>query len=140
MKIREVLQNIKQIRIPEKGYPVEKTIAKEFIDILSPKAKIYPVEPLGMKPEPGVLYVAVANQIHKELLSKRGVKLPSHDEWVFFSVDEDGCCWLYSSRPCFLYAAFSLITEKFLEDDTSSFKEWLHEISFFSEKSKNLSS
>lgn len=135
MKVREALQQIRQIWIPQKGYPVEETVARELLSLLSPGAAIRPARPLDKRTVSGIFYIAVAGEELKGRLSEQGVEPPSDGEWVFFRVDEKKCCWLLSSKPYFLYAAFSYITENFLEQDVTDFRKWMKKVSFSVEKS-----
>ena len=134
MKVREIFQQVRSIRIPKEGDPVERTVAKELLDVVKSGAAIQKVEPSDMKSVAGTFYVAVAD---KELLGSvvsQGKKLNSDREWIFFDIDENKCCWLLSSKPCFLYAAFSYVLENWLDEDVSHFKTWLQEVSFAFEK------
>ena len=51
MKVREVFQRTHQIQIPERGHPVEKTIAEEFLKSLDINVPIQLVSPSHMKSE-----------------------------------------------------------------------------------------
>lgn len=143
MRVREVIQKTRQIRIPRKGFPVESTVAKELLEILDKKAVIKTVDSSDMKSEKGIFYAAVATeQIIKILIEKgvRGLSLnrnypPSYKEWVFFGIDENQCCWLLSSKPYFLYTVFSYFVENLLEEETSGLKRSMNEMSFTVEKS-----
>ncbi len=135
MKVREVFQQIRQVRIPQKGYPVEETVAKELIGSLNINAEIKTVDPSDMKSEAGIAYIAVGTEDLKKLLLQRGAKLPSNKEWVFFGIDESKCCWILSSKPYFLYAGFSFVLENMIENDASNLKQWIREMTFSIEKS-----
>lgn len=135
MKLREVLQQIREIRIPREGYPVEETVAQELQNSLESGVTIQRVNPLDMFSGEGIFYVAVAAENLTKFLLKKGVKLPSDKEWVFLGIDENRCCLLLSSKPCFLYAVFSYVMEKLLKHDVSLLKQWVHKMSFTVEKS-----
>ena len=135
MTIRDVMKRINSVRIPEEGWPVEKTVAEELLDSLRPGATIQAIPTSGMKSGSGIIHVAVADKSLTESLLKRGVKLPSDKDWVFFDIDKDSGCWLMSSKPHFLYAVFSYVMENFLDTDTSGFEKWIREMSFAIEKS-----
>ena len=68
MKVREVFQQIRQVRIPQKGYPVEETVAKELIGSLNINAEIKTVDPSDMKSEAGIVYIAVRTEDLTKLL------------------------------------------------------------------------
>ena len=135
MKAREVLRKFRLARIPRDGDPVEETVAQEMVHYLSLDANIQRVELSEMKPEAGVINIAVANEKLKEIFQSRGVRFPSDREWVFFTIDEGRCSWLLSSKPYFLYSAFLYIVENLLEEDSSRLKDWIKEMSFSYEKS-----
>lgn len=135
LKLKEYLKQIRQVRIHQEGDPVEKTVAEELLKSLKNHAVIQRVDASAMKPEAGNFYVAVSTDSLKKNFLERGVKLPSEKEWVFFSVDESGCCWLLSSKNYFLYTAFSYVMERLLEYDISHLKKWQREMSFSIEKS-----
>ncbi len=134
MKVREICQQVRSIRIPRDGHPVEMTVAQELLDAMGSGADIQKVELSGMKSDAGTFCVAVADKELFESLGSRGIRLPSDREWVFFDIDENKCCWLLSSKPCFLYALFSYVMENCLDKDVSYFKTWLQEMSFALEK------
>jgi len=135
MKAREVLKQVRQVRIPDEGYPVEGTVAREILISLGVGAVIQAVDPLEMKPEKGVFYVACATENLKKLLSELGMKTSPEEDWVFFGIDEKRCCWLLSSKPYFLYAGFCHLMENLLERDVSHLKNWTKKMSFAIEKS-----
>ncbi len=135
MKVREIFQQTRLIQIPEKGHPVEKTVAEEFLQSFDINVPIQAVSPPHMKSDKGILNIAVADESLQSLLSGQGVKPPSEKEWVFFGIDENQCCWLFSSKPYFLYAAFSYVLQNLLEQDTAHPKHWMREMSFAVEKS-----
>ncbi|MDH5385395.1 MAG: hypothetical protein OEY18_11865, partial [Candidatus Aminicenantes bacterium] len=61
MRFREVLQEIRQVRIPREGYPVEEAVAKELVELFGPGIDIRSVNDADIKSEKSVLYVAVAS-------------------------------------------------------------------------------
>ncbi len=135
MRVREALQKIRSIRIPEIGYPVETTVAQELLESIESNAVIRKVNQSDMKSDEGIFYVAVADKDLTESLVSKGIELPSDKEWVFFCIDERKCFWLLSSKSYFLYSAFSYLMENFLDRDVSNFREWAREMSFSIEKS-----
>lgn len=135
MKVRETLQKIRSIRIPEVGYPVESTVAQELLESIESNAAIKRISQTDMKSDEGIFYIAVADKDLVESLVNKGIELPSDKEWVFFSIDDKKCCWLLSSKSYFLYSAFSYLMENFLDRDVSHLRGWVREMSFSVEKS-----
>ena len=137
MKVKEVFLQVRQVWIPLKGYFVEETVAKEVLNLLDSGVTIQHTEPLDMKSDAGIFYIAVSTESITKSLLERGVKLPSDSdkEWVFFSIDENRCCWLLSSKPYFLYTVFSYVMENLLDYDVSRLKRWVKKMSFSVEKS-----
>ncbi len=133
MKLREVLQDIKKVKISQSAQPVEKTVAREICTFLSPKAKIVTVHPSAMKPESCTLSISISSQNLKE--QNPNIPHALDREWVFFSCGEKKCCWLISSKPYFLYAAFFYLTENLIGQDATQLRCWTREISFGAEKS-----
>jgi len=135
MKAKEVFKQVRQVRIPQVGYPVEETVAKEFVKSLGSDAALQPVQPAEMKSEQGIFYIAVADESLIRLLQNQGLEFPSPKDWIFFGVDDRSCSWLLSSKRYFLYAGFSYVMEKLLEFDVSQLKRWMRSASFAVEKS-----
>lgn len=135
MKAKEVLKQTRQVRIPRVCYPVEETVAKQILKWLGSGAAIKPVHPTEMKSEEGKFHVAVADESLARLFQKKGLKIPSSKDWVFFGIDEANCCWLLSSKPYFLYAGYSYLMDELLEYDVSRLRKWIRRMSFAVEKS-----
>lgn len=135
MKAREALQQIRQIRIPHKGFPVERTIAKELLKALGLGSAVKTVNASEMKSEPGIFCVAVSTGDLATVLAALGVEVPALREWVFFGIDRNRCFWLLSSKPHFLYAGFSYVMENLLDHEVSQLKSWMKEMAFSYEKS-----
>lgn len=135
MKVKDVLDSIRQVRIPEQGYPVENTVARELLDRQHSSIPVLPVQLQDMKSEEGIFYIAVASEKIKRLLLKQGLRLPTEKEWVFFHVDENRCVWLMSSKPCFLFTGYCYVMENLKECDINSCQPWLRGMSFTIEKS-----
>lgn len=133
MTLREVLQQIKKVKVSRFANPVEHTVASELCGYLSQGADVLPVDPTQMKSEPGTLCVAIASQE----LTQIKIKVPrsSGREWVHFSCEESGGGWLVSSKPYFLYTAFTYLVEDLLDQDFDQVKNWTREMSFAVEKS-----
>jgi hypothetical protein len=135
VKLREVIAEIRCVLIPEKGVPVEKTVANEAIGHLSAGAKIrrgnYPQAGLG----PKSFFVSVAGSTWKARLVRDGVPIPKDKEWVYVHVDRRGSVLLLAARPCFLYAGFRYLVENFLDEDAFRLQNRLWPVSFAIEKS-----
>ena len=80
MKLRDLLLQIRQIRIPRERYPVEGTVAEELLSSLGFDAVIQSVDPSEMKSEKGIFYIAVVNENLMRMLLPLGLKLPSDKE------------------------------------------------------------
>ena len=135
MKVCEILQRVKQVRIPKKGYSVEETVAEEMGRLNRLTMDCKRVENSEIKSEKGVMVVAVASRQIQEQLPLKAMDVPSEAEWVLINVDQKQCLWLLSSKPCFLYTAFSFLVENLAEHDISDLQPWVRAISFSVEKS-----
>lgn len=135
MKVKEVFQQTQQIRIPEKGHPVERSVAHEFLKSVEIDIPIQLVSPSHMKSKKGIFNIAVIDEGLPSLLSEKGISPLPEKDWIFFSIDENQCCWLLSLKPCFLYAAFTNIIENLMEQDIVHVEHWFREMSFSIEKS-----
>lgn len=133
MTLREVLQQIKRVKISRLAQPVEQTVASEICEFLSPGAEVVSVDPSQMTSEPDSLCIAITSQ--DETHAKFKMPPRSGREWVLFSCQERGCGWLMSSKPYFLYAVFSYLVDNLLDQDVAQVKHWTREISFAIEKS-----
>jgi hypothetical protein len=133
MRLKEALHQVKKIKISRSAHPVELTVADELKRMLSPRAVVLTVDTNAMKPESGCLCVAIASEDIPFLDVK---DLPSSGrEWVHFSLKKNGSGWLVSSKPYFLYALFSYVTENLLDQDLDLVKPFSREMSFSMEKS-----
>jgi len=135
MKVCEILQQVKQVRIPKKGYPVEETVAEEMERLNGLATDFKKVDNSEIKSEKGVMYVAVASRQIRERLPLKEIDIASDREWLLINVDQNQCLWLLSSKPCFLYTAFSFLVENLAEHDISDLQPWVRPISFSTEKS-----
>ncbi len=135
MRFREVLQKIKQVRIPREGYPVEEAVAKELVKLFGPGIDIRSVNDADIKSEKSVLYVAVASTRILEWLRDQGHLLPSDKDWLLIMIDDNQCLWLSCSKPSFLYTAFSFLVEDLAGHEISPRQPWMREMSFSVEKS-----
>ncbi len=135
MKVCEILQQVTRVRIPEAGYPVEETIAKEMARRNGPATDYRRVDYSEFKSEKGVMVVAVATRQIGERLPLPKIEIPPERDWVLLNVDENQCLWLLSSRPYYLYTAFSFLVENLADRDQSDLRPWVRPISFSVEKS-----
>lgn len=135
MKLKDALGEVREVWIPEKGHPVEETVAKELLRSLGAEAVIKHVDSDKMKSGQRIFFISVAGKELTELLSKQGVQIPSEKDWVFFNAEKNNSFWLISSKPCFLYSGYRYIFEHLIDEDVSCLKKWLREISFSIEKS-----
>jgi hypothetical protein len=135
MKVCEFLQQVKQVKIPKRGYPVEETIAKDMAELNGLPTDFKKVKSSEIKSEKGAMVVAVASSQVREHLPIQELDRLSETEWVLINMDQNQCLWLSSSKPCFLYAAFTFLVENFAEHDISDLQPWVRSISFSVEKS-----
>jgi hypothetical protein len=135
MKISEVLQQVRELRIPKNGYPVEETVARELVKSCSSDAEVRAVEDAGFVSEEGTLYIAVAPKGLLRRLDQQGLVFASSDDWVSLNVDINRCLWLLSSKPCFLYMGFTHMTEDLAGKDVADVLPWMQEMGFSVEKS-----
>ncbi len=135
MKIREVMQQVREVRIPKKGFPVEETIAKDLIKSCHIRAEVRSVEDAGFISEEGTLYVAVAPKGLLGRLDQQGLIFSSSHDWVSLNSDINRCLWLLSSKPCFLYLGFSHLIEDLAHRDVAEGLPWMKEMGFSVEKS-----
>ena len=133
MRTNEYLRQIRRIRILQKGFSVERTIAKEIIAFLNTGAVLQPVELKEMKSSSNVLNIAVATKEVSSHINKLGITPPENKN-IYFKLDENHCAWLISGSPQFLFCGFSyLIEEAFQGVDLR--KEWTFKPAFEEEKS-----
>lgn len=133
MTLREILQSLKRVKISRYAHPVEKTVACELRGYLSPGARVHSVDPDAMRSESGTLYVSIGRENISEIKIKASHS--SRREWVHFSCEKDGCGWLISSKPYFLYALFSYVVENLIDQDFDRVLHFSRELSFAVEKS-----
>jgi hypothetical protein len=135
MKVKEVLRKVTQIRIPQKGFPVEETIANELLGLCDKRADVIRVEDSGFISEEGALFIAVVPKGFATWLGHQGLAFSSQDDWVSLNSDVNQCLWLLSSTPSFLYTGFTQLLEDFLEEDIKAVLPWMQEMGFSVEKS-----
>ena len=112
MRLREAMEAVATIVIPELALPVEITVAEELEPVLR-RSLVVRREPAY--PAAGRLVVAVATAELRKYLLDRGVALPSDGEWIYFDLDEHGAGVLSASTPHFLYSLFALVIEDLID-------------------------
>jgi hypothetical protein len=135
VSVEEILKGIRQIRIPDPGYPVEETAAAEFCSAFGGDAEIVRREPDKMKSEPGILYLSADSQEIRNLFQGKGINFPEEKEWFIFLIDDNRCCWLISSKPQFLFAGMTFLLESLKDKSTPKLANRFQEVSFPVEKS-----
>lgn len=135
MKVCEILQQVKQVRIPTAGYPVEETVAREMAVRNGLAVEYRKVDDSEFKSEKGVMAVAVATGQVAERLPLPKIEMPPEKDWVLIHVDENQCLWLLSSKPYYLYTAYSFLVGNLAERDLSDIKLGFRPISFSVQKS-----
>ena len=135
MKVSEALQKVRQVRIPQKGYPVEETIAKELLGLCDSRADVGKVGDSGLISEEGALYIAVVPKGFQDRLDQKKLVFSSQDDWVSINSDVNQCLWLLSSKPYFLFTGFTHLIEDLLDQDIYDGLPWMQEMAFSVEKS-----
>jgi hypothetical protein len=135
MKVSEALRQVRQVRIPKKGFPVEETIAKELLGLCDIRAKVTKVDDSDLVSTEGALYIAVVPKGLHARLDHQGLAFSSQDDWVSINSDINQCLWLLSSKPYFLYAGFTHLIEDLVDEDIPNVLPWMHEMNFSVEKS-----
>ncbi len=135
MKVSKALAQVEQVIIPETGFPVEETIAREFGERfgLSSGALRMPVSEFISKK--GILYIAVVQEKILGQLSHLGLDLPSGGEWIYFHLDGNSCLWLLGSKPSFLFTGHTFLSESLSNQDISLEEPVVKKMSFSVEKS-----
>ena len=126
MKVREALKQVRQVRIPKNGRPVEETIAREIVASCDKRAEVKKVDDSGFVSEEGALYISVVPKGYRERLQ---------EDWMSINRDINQCLWLLSSKPCFLYAGYTHLIEDLLDEDIEEVLPWMQKMSFAVEKS-----
>lgn len=129
MKLHEALAQIERIFIPEKGDPVEETIARELGERLGIFADVGKMDIESFISKKGALNIAVVSAEMEGKLKHLDLDLPS-GEWILFHLDGNSCLWLLSSRPSFLFTGYAFVTENLWNQDISSEKPWVKKVSF----------
>jgi len=134
LTLREKLKKVREIRIPNAGPAVEKTVARELRERVCPSASIRDRDVVLPNSEAGTFNVAVTGPSLRRVVGRLKIKIPKNKEWVFFGLDDNGCFWFLASRPAFLYAGLGYVLENLLEEPARPFRR-LRPISFGVEKS-----
>jgi hypothetical protein len=135
MKVRQVLQDVQRVMIPQDGYEVEKTVAREFVGLLGINAQIRKSKNFHFISEAKTLCIAVIEKKSESLFPIQDIPVPINKDWAAFCMDENRCLWLLSSRPSFLYAAFTYVRENLSESNIFSRQPWIWNMGFSAEKS-----
>ena len=135
MKISEALRQVRQVKIPQKGFPVEETIANELLGLCDSRAGVSKVGDSGFISEEGALYIAVVPKGFLDRLDNKKLRFSSQDDWVSLNSDVNQCLWLLSSKPYFLFTGFTRLIEDLLDKDISDGLPWMQEMAFSVEKS-----
>jgi hypothetical protein len=135
MKLREIMEQIQKIYIPQGGYPVESTIACELKQNFCAQADIEMVSFDDIQQTHDAVFIGVMNNTGLQEFSRRSLDISANREWVYFDIDIDRRILLASSQSHFLFAVFSDIFKNHLENDVSKFTNWLRFLSFSHEKS-----
>lgn len=117
--VADVLKNAAVIAIPERGRPVDRTVAEALKAGLAPQAEIKAVPSGSVPAGPAILRVAVADE---GLAQGPGPGAPSGPAgWMHFRLDPDGGGEIVASKPNLLYALYRLIAEDWAGLEASGF-------------------
>ncbi|MBM3293332.1 MAG: hypothetical protein FJY82_02280 [Candidatus Aminicenantes bacterium] len=134
MTLREALRGTRHIFVPGDGHPVEATVAAELAAALDQAVAVRRAGSRGTRNARNVFLVAAAEPPSR-LPAAFGLRPPAGKEWVALHVESDGSGVLLSSRPSFLYAAFTAMAEELMDVDISRLRPWVRAMSFAVEKS-----
>jgi hypothetical protein len=123
MTIREALKLTKAIEYPLNGKVVDKTVADALNSNLASGATVTARQSPSAVDLSGVLRVSCAVENFGEPLPKRGVPLPTKNDWLYFRVDDSGGGELVASRPSYLYALSCLVQEDWTNEDVARFRD-----------------
>ncbi len=117
--VADALKNVAVIAVPERGRPVDLTVAEALKAGLAPKAEIK-VFSAGSAPA-GVATLRVA--VSDEGLAKGpGPGAPSGPAgWMHFRLSPDGGGEIVASKPNLLYALYCLVAEDWRDEDAAEF-------------------
>ena len=116
MTVRELLRQVREVRIPKKGFPVEETAAREILGLCDSRAEVKKVDDSGFISEEGALFISVV---------PKGLRGRLDEDWVSINVDINQCLWLLSSKPYFLYTGLSYLVEDLLDEDAADLLPWM---------------
>ncbi len=133
MKLNDVLRDPLVLRIQDVDRAVEQSIASEIQRICGRPIPVKRMSEEDNPSEKGALFIASEGSLFPQVLKSAGVQ-PSEKEWVLFFVDRGLGCWLLSSKPYFLYAAFRYVLDFLQGEDMQPGYIWFREMSFSREK------
>jgi len=132
--VRERLKKVREIRIPNAGPVVERTVALELRHQVCPSASIREKAAASIDSQAGMFNVGVAGPSFQRTLGRLKLRIPKGKEWVFFGLDDNGSFWLLASRPAFLYAGLCDVLENLLDEPARPLRRF-RPMSFSVEKS-----
>jgi hypothetical protein len=118
LTVNDALKLTKVIAYSENGRTVNRTVAEELKNEITPHARILPVNQDSKIVEKGVLRISIAN----EKLSSISKNLIDQKDWMFFKLDAMGNGELIASKPSLLYALFCQLKEDWLDDNLAEFE------------------
>lgn len=123
MKLKEVLRNLREIRILKNCKPVDLTIA-ELIRQYSENAQILEVDSIR---ERSGFFIASEYKDFKKYLNYNGKTAGEDKEWSFFRISDNGEGILLSSRVNYFYGFIYYILEKYSDEHVSKFEKGIYE-------------
>jgi len=117
----QALSKTKTILYPPHGKPVDKTVADELKQRLSPNASIKESDDEDHRlPTDGVFRIAIADEWMPDELS---IMAPKDKDWMYAYVTDTGTGALITSRANFLYSLLCHLEEEWVQEDVEKFSK-----------------
>jgi len=133
--VKDVFRQTRWVNIPRKKLPVEATIAAEFVSDWAAEGVFQRRDSLSMPSQVDTFYIAVVPPGEDRTVSLPGMDKRRDKDWCYFYTDEGRCSWLISSKPAFLYMAWTYLKEHMAEQSVKDLSPWFHQPGFAVEKS-----
>lgn len=118
--VADGLKKIRVLAIPEKGRPVDRTVAEEMRHDLAPQAEIRAAGRAAAGAE-GVFRIAVADEGLAAGPAPGALQKPGGKDWMFLRLGPDGSGELATSAPHLLYALYRLLKDDWLSLEAPAF-------------------
>ncbi|MDH4198167.1 MAG: hypothetical protein OEW05_12200 [Candidatus Aminicenantes bacterium] len=120
LKVRDALKNVQAVVYPDRGRPVDRTVAEALVQELVPQARVEAVKAPETLSSPS-LRIAVADEKFAAGPASTAPDKPDEPGWMFIKLGADGSGELVASRAHLLYPLFCLLKEKWLDSDLGAF-------------------